>query len=105
MFIHNNSSKIGRDTTASKLLTHRFSASCVGEVLQLLHFDTKLVNSLLKLVLPFILKDTMSQFFSFLLYVYCKNGHTIKLFFFGVYSCSLFLFSFKVFTLIHTKSK
>ena len=99
MFIHNNSSKNGRDTTASKLLTHRFSASCVGEVLQLLHFDTKLVNFLLKLVLPFILKDVMNQFFSFLLCVYCKNGHTIKLFF-GVYSCSLFLFSFKVFTLI-----
>ena len=81
MFIHNNSSKNGRDTTASKLLTHRFSASCVGEVLQLLHFDTKLVNSLLKLELPFIPQDIMSHFFSFLLYVYCKNGHTIKLFF------------------------
>ena len=104
MFIHNNSSKNGRDTTTSKLLTHRFSASCVGEVLQLLHFETKLVNSLLKLVLPFILKDIMSQFFSFLLYVYCQNGHAIKLFF-GVYSCSLFLFFFKVFSLIHTKSK
>ena len=81
MFIHNNISKNGRDTTASELLTHRFSASCVGEVLQLLHFDSKLVNFLLKLVLPFILKDIMSQFFSFLLYVYCKNGHTIELFF------------------------
>ena len=31
MFIHNNTSKNGRKTIASKLLTHRFSAGCVGE--------------------------------------------------------------------------
>ena len=31
MFIHNSSSKNGRKTIASKLLTHRFSAGCVGE--------------------------------------------------------------------------
>ena len=31
MFIHNNSSKNGRKTTASKLLTHRFRADCGGE--------------------------------------------------------------------------
>ena len=34
MFIDNSSSKNGRKTTAAKLLTHRFSAGCVGEFLQ-----------------------------------------------------------------------
>ena len=31
MFIHNRSSKNGCKTTASKLLTHRFSAGCAGK--------------------------------------------------------------------------
>ena len=60
MLIHNSSSKNGRKTTASKLLTHRFSAGCVGEFLQLLDFDSKLVNFFRKLVLPFIIKDILS---------------------------------------------
>ena len=34
MFIHNSSSKNDRKMTASKLLTHCFSAGCVGEFLQ-----------------------------------------------------------------------
>ena len=34
MFIHNSKSKNDRKITASKLLTHRFSAGCVGEFLQ-----------------------------------------------------------------------
>ena len=35
-FIHNSSSKKDRKITASKLLTHRFSAGCIGEFLQFL---------------------------------------------------------------------
>ena len=80
MLIHSSSSKNSRQTTASKLLTHRFIAGCVGEFLQLLDFDTKLVILFLKLVLPFILKDIPSQFFSFLLYVYFKNGRARNFF-------------------------
>ena len=57
MLIHKSSSKNGRKNTASKLLTHRFTAGCVAEFLQLLDFDSKLVNFFLKLVLPFIIKD------------------------------------------------
>ena len=60
MLIHKSSSKNGRKTTASKLLTHRFTAGCVTEFLQLLDFDSKLVNFFLKLVLPFIIKDILS---------------------------------------------
>ena len=67
MFIHYNSSKNGRKRTAAKLLTHPFSAGCVGE---LLDFDKKLVNFLLKLVLPFILKDILSQFLSSLYFTF-----------------------------------
>ena len=33
---------------------------CVGEFLQLLDFDSKLVNFFRKLVLPFIIKDILS---------------------------------------------
>ena len=51
--------------TASKLLTHRFSAGYVGEFLQFClsarfprtNFATKLVNLFLKLVLHVILKE------------------------------------------------
>ena len=57
MLIHKSSLKNGRKTTASKLLTHRFTAGCVAEFLQLLDFDSKLVNFFWKLVLPFIIKD------------------------------------------------
>ena len=57
MLIHKSGSKNGCKTTASKLLTHRFTAGCVAEFLQLLDFDSKLVNFFLKLVLPFIIKD------------------------------------------------
>ena len=80
-FITYSSSKNGRKTTASKLLTHRFSAGRVGEFFQFwllarlprTNFDTKIVNFVLKLVLPCDTLRKYSQFFSFLLYVYCKN--------------------------------
>ena len=79
MVIHNSSSKNGRKTTASKLLKQRFSAGCVGEFFQFwllarlprTNFDTKIVNFVLKLVLPCDALRKYSQFFSFLLY--CKN--------------------------------
>lgn len=40
VFIHNRSSNNGRKTTASKLLTHRFSAGCVGGFLAILTFSS-----------------------------------------------------------------
>ena len=81
-FITYSSSKNGRKTTASKLLTHRFSAGCVGGIFQFwllarrlprTNFDTKIVNFVLKLALASDTLRKYSQFFSFLLYVYCKN--------------------------------
>ena len=45
MLIHKSSSKNGGKITASKLLTHRFTAGCVAEFLQLLDFDSKLVKT------------------------------------------------------------
>ena len=76
-FIHNSSSKNDRKITASKLLTHRFSAGCVGEFLQFwlsawfpqTNFDTKGVN----LVLPMLPKGNTVNFYHFFFYVYCKN--------------------------------
>ena len=53
MFIHNNSSKNGRKRTTAKLLTHPFSAGCVGE---LLDFDKKLVNFLFNISVTFYSK-------------------------------------------------
>ena len=40
MFIHNSSSNNGRKTSASKLLTHRFSAGCVGGFLAIFTFSS-----------------------------------------------------------------
>ena len=48
MLIHKSSSKNGGKTTASELLTRRFTAGCVAEFFQLLDFDSKLVNFFLE---------------------------------------------------------
>ena len=81
--------------THSTFYPHRrFSAGCVGEFLQLLDFDTKLVKFLLKLIsVTFYSKGyTESIFLISILYAYCKNGHSIKLFLADFlvsgYSCS-----------------
>ena len=56
MLIHKSSLKNGRKTTASKLITHRFTAGCVAEFLQLLDCDSKLVNFFFKISVTFYYK-------------------------------------------------
>ena len=72
MFIHNSSSKNCRKTTSSKLFTHRFSAGCVGEVLQF--------SLSARFPLTIFLISTFN-------YVYSKHCHNHFLVY-GVYSCS-----------------
>ena len=93
MFIHNSSSKNGRKTTASKVNCSRIaSAPAVGEFLQfwlsarfpLTNFDTKIVNYVLKLVLP---KGNTVNFSHFYLTFIAKLF--FRVFLVGVYSCTI----------------
>ena len=89
-FIHNSSSKKDRKITASKLLTHRFSAGCIGEFLQFLlsacfprpNFDRKVVN----LVLPMLPKENTVNFSHFFFTFIAKT--VFESLFVSVYSCS-----------------
>ena len=85
MFIRNSSSKNGGKTTASKVLTHCFSADYVGEFSSIFEFSSisnpptdkfrymRLVNFFFKSVLPVIL----IQSFVLLLSVHCINCDTL----------------------------